>query len=453
MSSIWLLMGLCVLAYVGSFLVGKRAGGGLPAGTEYVLLGFLLGPSALGLVERSMLVAFEPAAQAALGWFAFVLGLQYGVNEGQRVRATRLAGSWLAFAFTAACIGGAVYGCLTLFACRAVTHQGIGAFCAGIDGGGLDRRDRLLLAGGVAVSTAETTRYAVRWVVARGRAKGPVTDLAGDLAESDDLAPLLAVAALFAFAPERDLALAAGVGWPWLVLTLGLGALLGGMSAVLLGQTFRVAEAWSVMLGMSMLAIGTASRLGLASMSAMFVMGAAISVLSRHRAELVAMIGPTERPVMLPALLLAGANIDFTSAKWFAWLLPVAILARLAAKVLVGFGVLAVVPRVRKAGPLLGLGMSSAGALSMSLGLAFALRFPGLIGAAVLASAGIATVVGEIIGPAVLRACLGRAGELPEDESAPASTPPSTDGVPPRSADAEEHGRGDGGELDTEEAS
>jgi Kef-type K+ transport system membrane component KefB len=412
-NTVWLLMGLLVLAYAGSFLVGSLAvRGGLPASTEYVLLGFVLGPRALGLVERSTLVAFEPIAHAALGWLAFVLGLQYGHNRGRRVGAGPLVGAWVAFLFTGAAIAAAVWGALRL----AVPADALGVLSA---------KDRLLVAGGVGAATAETTRYAVRWGVDRLRAAGPVADLVGDLAESDDLAPLFAVAALFAYSPEHDLAAAGQPPLLWIAVTLGLGALLGAMAAVLLGRTFSVGEAWGVMLGMSMITIGTASRLGLASVAAMFVMGTAISALSRHRDDIVEMIAPTERPVMLPALLLAGASVDFTTSRWLPWVLAAAVLARIAAKTAVGLVITLVSPRARRAGLRLGLGLCGAGALAMSIGLAFALRFPGAVGGAVLAAAAVATVAGEIIGPASLRACLRRAGEVLDEPREPRPSQPS----------------------------
>jgi hypothetical protein len=425
-------MGLLVLSYAGSFLVGKSAvRGGLPAGTEYVVLGFVLGPSALGLVERSLLEAFEPAAHAALGWLALVLGLQYGVNGGRRVRALRMFGSQFAFLFTAACIAAAVYGVLVLV--------GLPRFPQVI-AGKVPLSEKLLIAGGVGAATAETTRFAVRWIVERHHASGPVTDLVGDLAEADDLVPLLAMAALFAWSPEKGLVLAHQPWWTWIVLTLGLGALLGAMAAVLLGSTFRIAEAWSVMLGMAMLTIGTASRLGLASMAAMFVMGAAISALSRHRDDIVAMIAPTERPVMLPALLLAGASIDFGTARWLPLVLVAALLARVVAKLFVGFGLLALVKKARPAGARLGFGLCSAGALSMSIGLTFALRFRGTVGNTVLVAAAIATLAGELIGAPALRSCLRRGGELPDPTMEPAPSTEPSPTVDPQASGAPEAG-------------
>lgn len=386
-------MGLLVLAYAGSLLAGSRvARGGLPASTEQVILGFVIGPSALGFVDKALLATFEPVAQAALGWLAFVLGLHYGVNGGRRVRFARMAGTWGAFLVTGSAVAVAVYGVLAIAS-------------------PLDVRDRLLVAGGAGAACAETTRYAVRWVSERWKAKGPVTDLAGDFAESDDLAPLLATAAIFALRPLPGL----GATQPaalWMGVTVGLGVVLGLIAALLIGKKFQIGEAWGVLLGMSMFTIGAASKLGLSSVAAMFVLGAVLSALSPHRAEITAMVEPTERPVMLPALLLAGASVSFAGARWLVWVVAAALVARLFSKWIVGLLILVGSKATRPAGVALGLGLSSAGALSMSIGLAFALRFPGPVGSAVLACAAASALAGELIGPRALRASLTRAGEI-----------------------------------------
>jgi hypothetical protein len=401
-SAIWLLMGLLLLAYLGSSLVGGR-GFGLASGVEYVVLGFVLGPPARGFLERDALSAFDPVANVAVGWLMLILGVGYGTTTGgRRVRASRLAGS----SIMSLASGAAVFGAAWLFLHLATT---------------LPPGERLLAAGGIGAASAETTRYAVRWVLARHRAEGPVATLAGDLAESDDLVPALAAAVFFAREPSAPGAIP--LPWvAWVAITLGLGLVLGALAALLLGKTFQLGEAWGVLLGMSLLAIGATTRLGISTLGALFTMGATLSALSSHRREIAAMIAPTERAVMLPALLLAGAHVDFGAAPWVPWVVPIALVTRVIAKSLAGLGVLAASPAARPAGPFFGAGLLSAGALSMSIGLAFALRFPGPVGASVLAVAASVTLFGELAGPASLRAALARAGEIPE---APASPQPA----------------------------
>ncbi len=404
MNAIWVLMGLLGLSYIGSLLVGGRAirGMGLPSGAEYVVLGFLLGPTGLGLLERATLSTFEPFAHVALGWLMFVMGVTFGRTGDRRVRTTRLIGGL----FVSLASGVAAFAAAWFFlAWRSP----------------LSPMDRLLAAGGIGAACAETTRYAVRWVATRHNAQGPVSDLVNDIAESDDLVPVLAVAFLFALHPPAVAFHLPAVGW--MAITAGLGLLLGTMSALLIGRTFRVAETWGVLLGMSLLAVGTAERLGLSSISALFLMGVTLSALSPHRRELRGILAPTEHAVMLPALLLAGAYTDFGIAKYLPYLIATAIGARVLAKGLLGLGVLGIAPVARRAGPRLGFGLLSAGALAMSIGLAFTLRFPGPVGGLVLASAAAVTLFGELVGPASLRSALARAGETSDDPPAPPPAP------------------------------
>ena len=411
MNAIWVLMGLLGLSYIGSLLVGGRAirGMGLPSGAEYVVLGFLLGPTGLGLLDRATLSTFEPFAHVALGWLMFVMGVTFGMTGDRRVRTTRLIGGL----FISLASGVAVFAAAWFFLAWRSPLSPI---------------DRLLAAGGIGAAGAETTRYAVRWVATRHNAQGPVSDLVNEIAESDDLIPILAVAFLFALHPPAVAFHLPTVGW--MGITAGLGLFLGGMAALLLGRTFRLAETWGVLLGMSLLAVGIAERLGLSSISALFVMGVTLSAFSPHRRELRRILAPTEHAVMLPALLLAGAYTDFGIAKYLPYLIATAIGARVLAKGLLGLGILGIAPVARRAGPRLGLGLLSAGALAMSIGLAFTLRFPGPVGGLVLASAAAITLFGELVGPASLRTALTRAGETSEDPPAPQPAPP-----PPTVAD------------------
>lgn len=401
MNALLLLMGLLVLSYIGSFLVGGRAirGFGLPSGSEYLLLGFVIGPNVLGLIERSMLDAFEPIADAALGWLAFVLGLDYAFLGHRRVRLSSLVVACAIALVTGAAVGAAEYVVLARFTPLAGTKL-------------------ILLAGGIGAACSETTRDAVRWVVERHRARGPLADLLGEIADSDDVVPLVATALLFALAPVEH-ARVALPGLAWAGLTLGLGILLGLLTSVLLGRESRLYESWGVLLGTSLFAIGLAVRLKLSFLAMMFFMGISLAASSRHRDEVAAMIAPTERPVLLPALVLAGARISPNATPGLAWVVGAAVGVRLLVKLAVGFLVWAGYRAARPAGASLGLALLSTGALAMAVGLSFALRFPGVVGDTVLITVAAVTIFGEFVGPGRLRVSLMRAGEIAETKTAP----------------------------------
>jgi Kef-type K+ transport system membrane component KefB len=277
----------------------------------------------------------------------------------------------------------------------------------------------LLMAGGIGAACSETTRDAVRWVVERHRAKGPLADLLGEIADSDDLVPLVATALLFALAPVEH----ARVALPdlsWAGVTLGLGVLLGLLTSALLGRETRLHESWGVMLGTALFAIGLAVRLKLPFVTMMFFMGIALGTSSRHRDDIAAMIAPTEQPVLLPALVLAGARINPQATPHLPLIVGTAIGVRLFVKLVVGFLVWRGYRVARPAGASLGLGLLSTGALAMAVGLSFALRFPGVVGDTILVTVAAVTVFGEFVGPTRLRIALTRAGEIAESKTAPA---------------------------------
>ncbi len=401
MNAVLLLMGLLALSYLGSSLVSGRSarGAGLVSGIEYVALGFVLGPRVLDVVGIDTLASFEPAVEVALGWLAFAFGLSFGFAGPRRVRAASFVLGTLASLLTG--VGAAV---ATWFAAR--------RFDSGIEG-----IQVWLLAGGVGAVCSETSRHAVRRVADRqGAARGPVGDRLDELGHAGDLLPLLAVAVLFALQPAPGIAAPAALA-DWPAITVGLALLLGAGAALLLSGELVLENAWGLLFGVALIGIGVSARLALSTLTASFFIGLALSVLSRHRQELRAMVAPTAWPVLLPALLLAGARLDFRASSALPWIAAAAIGARVAAKVVVGWILVATWPPMRKAGVFLGLSLLSSGALSMSIGLTFALRFPGKIGDTVLAVAVLSAAVGEFVGPARLRNALALAGEMSREPS------------------------------------
>jgi hypothetical protein len=398
MNPLWALMGLIAAAFVGSVLVSRRGQRrhGLASGSEPVLVGFLLGPTVLGLVTPGLLEVFTPLAQVGLGWLALIVGLDYGWVERRRIPVLRRVGGTLAGVLTMTVVAGATFVLL-----RRLQSDGVPWW---------QDTTRWIEAGGVGAASAETTRHAVRWVADRVRAEGAVTELLLDLSDADDFGPFLICGALFTLQPPAGLRWAAHPGVLW-AGQIVLGLAIGFLTALLVSRQFRARSLWGVLFGTSMVAIGLAVRADLAVLTVCFCMGLGLSAASRHRQAIRALVLPAEYPLRLPALLLAGARIDVGQVPFLAWLVPTVLAARFLAKALVaGCGAL-LYPPLRRAGPPLIPGLMACGPSSMAIGLAFALRFPGAIGETVLVSAAAATILGELLAPIGLRSALRRAGE------------------------------------------
>jgi hypothetical protein len=399
-----LLLTLLVVAYIGSVWMAGRGprSFGSPSGAEYVLLGVLLGPLALGALSNDALSSFQPLAHVGLSWISFGYGLEYGVLGDRR---TRLV-SVIAASFLAA---------ITMLAAAACVMYVALALGEPFD------MDLILLCVTIGLVSAETTRHAVRWVSERHLAQGPLSELVAEIAASDDGVVLIALATLLAlFCKPASLLGVAFPAYGFALITLGLGSLLGIACAWLVGRTPRHVEWWTLMLGCTWFASGVATNLDQSGMAATFMLGLALNLFSVHAHELRTMFSRTEGAVLLPALVLAGAHARLPSVPLETILVAVALLARTLGAMMTGATIACVRKSTRPAAGWLGLGMLSSGTLTMMVGFALALRFEGRAGRLALIIAGLGTLLGELIGPFALRRALKRAGELNERDLTPA---------------------------------
>jgi Kef-type K+ transport system membrane component KefB len=215
---------------------------------------------------------------------------------------------------------------------------------------------------------------------------------------------------LLAWFPDPKLAvysfgLRASLAW-------GVGVLLGLVALSLASRGIKRDEMWGILVGTSLLAIGVSARLGLSSVAAAFAMGLTLGVASRRRAELAAMLRPTERAVLLPLAVLAGALIDVRQAPAIAWLIPLALIARFAAELVRGAWLLIASRSARRAGPLVGYNLLSTGDVSLACAISIALSFEQAAALSVLAVASAGVLMGELLAPLALERSLRRAGEL-----------------------------------------
>jgi Kef-type K+ transport system membrane component KefB len=394
-SPILVLTGLLALAYFASILASGRGlrGFGLPSGTEFVLIGIFVGPLFMGLISRSALASLEPIMLGALTWLALTTGVHYGWVGDRKVPARRmLAGVAMSF-------GG-------MLAIAAVVAP-VAWFVTD-----LPRRDIVLLSFAVGTVSAETTRHAVRWVAQRYTPEGPVSRLIEDLAEADDGGPLLVLAVLVALLPSAD---GMQLGWPaWALVatTVAIGVVVGATCAALFDAEPRSSQRWGIVLGTTLLGVGLSLRLDLSAITTAFVMGVVASLLAKQRAHLHVMLASLERGVMLPALVLAGASVVQPATAPFLFIAGAALLTRFVIKLVIARAIARLAGAPRGISGSLAFGLMPAGMLTLTMGLACSLRFGGAVGDTVLALATVLTIVGELVGPAMLVRALRASGEI-----------------------------------------
>ncbi len=416
MNSLLVLMGLLLVAYLGSSLAsGERSvsGVGLPSSVEWVVLGVVVGPQALGVVSSSVIDSVQAIVLVALSWLMLTFGVYYGVTSrkegGDRVRFARVVVAIANALVTAGAVFAAVYYGAPRIAPELASQ-------------------RLPLALGLAAVSCETTRHVMRWVRERHGARGPLIDLLEDVASAEDLVPIGLIVALFVIERKSKLAY---LGMPAISgITVGLGVGLGALTALLLGRDFRLRESWATVLGVTLLTIGGGAMLGLSDVALCFLLGATLVLVSRHAGEIRAMIGPTERGALLPILIVCGVRIDAHNLVHTAEIFAIVLGARVFSKLIVARAIVVTHPEAKGASNLVGFGMLSSGALSMCLGLACAMNFRGPVGNTILVVAAALCVAGEVVGPPSLRVSLRRAGELHPVEitrDADSPSPPSTD--------------------------
>jgi hypothetical protein len=308
-SAIGLLLGLLVLSYLGGMLRGARAirGFGLPSGSEYLCLGFVLGSQVLDLIPLPLLQSFRPLLLVGAAWIAFVEGLGYTRVGDRAIGLSNAVMGVLGAALVAAAVGAAVWFAVPHF--EAVSWE-----------------DRVLLAGGIATVSCASTRQAVRWAMLRHAAKGPLSDTLAAFSRASTLVPVVGLSLLLARSGAPGLeqfGILGRVGLTW-----GLGGALGLVAVLLIGRGLTRDEIWGVLVGTSLLSIGIAAELGLSSLAAAFALGLTLGGLSSRRQELLGMVRGTERPVLLPLAVLAGALLNLRAAPMLFLLIPLVLTVR-----------------------------------------------------------------------------------------------------------------------------
>lgn len=384
-----LLLELAVLllaGLAGSFLIQFVK---LPDVTGYLIMGLLVGPSVLGLLSENAVAGLSAASDIALAFIAFTVGGEFKLSYFKRVGPTPIV---------IACFEsfGAVFlvvGCLVL--------AGFGLPFS-------------LCLGSIAAATAPA---ATVMVIKQYRAHGPVTECLLSVVAIDDATALIA----FGVATSMAKAMESGSGlslYSALISPLGevlaslaLGFVLGCVYTFVLrffpGKSARL----TLTIAFILLGAAVADVLGLSALLLCMMFSAAYTNLSRITGEIYDMIDRFTPPVFCLFFVLSGADLKLSVLPTIGLVGVIYVVVRVAGKWLgayLGARIMHADANIQKyLGPAL---LPQAG---VAIGLSFLAQqvvpqYADTIRAVILCG----TLIYELIGPAVSKTALQKAGEI-----------------------------------------
>ena len=400
--AIFILISLALVGARVSFSTANIAPGPrllFRTGTHFIVMGFVLGPSVLGLVTREALEHLFPFFALGFGWVGFLFGMQLE-RETVRAFAARLhrfaAGqALLAFAFT-----------------TTVGLVGLLAF------GHLDRVGALLVL--LASATACTSAPAgIAMVSSNFLVRGPVRDILFFAASVDGIVGIILLQLIYAgFHPSDALGLLGDLpAWAWTLLALSVGLLCGIIFVWLSRGRTANEELVLFLMGIAAFAAGAALQLQVSPLFVSVVMGAVVANLVPDSRRVFRVMAQWEKPAYVILLILAGALVQIPTP----WIIPLALVYAILRG---GAKVAAVNTMMRLETPpfptprFLGLGLIPQGGISLVMALSALLTFYGLEIGGVDVSQGLfsvvvlGVVVSELLGPMLTTETLRRAGEI-----------------------------------------
>ncbi len=362
----------------------------LPNVTGYLIAGLLLGPSVLGLLSEGFLDEISVISDAALGFIAFSIGNEFKISYFKRVGITPIViacfESFFAVIFVAVAL--IIAGCGTKFS---------------------------IVLASIAAATAPA---ATIMVIKQYRAKGPVTETLLSVVAIDDATALimysLSIALATALSGEKasvkELVLS-----PLIEIggALAVGAILGFLFLLPLKHFKKDGNRLSLIIAFIFIGLGLSQLCGFSSLLLCMAMGAIIANFSQDVNKIMDLSDKITPPIFMLFFVASGADLKLSVLPTVGVAGAIYITFRVIGKIFgasLGGIVCKADKNIRKyLGPAL---IPQAGvAIGLSLAAASVVpEFASQIRAVILCG----TLIYELIGPAVSKTCLKKAGEIKE---------------------------------------
>ncbi len=381
---------LAIMIFAGMFFGRMAKHLRLPNVTGYLVAGLLIGPSVLGLLSQDFLSSISIISDVSLGFIAFSIGNEFKISYFRRVGATPIIIACLESLLAVLCVLSA----LLLF--------------------GEDLSFALVLSA-IAAATAPA---ATIMVIKQYRAKGPMTETLLSVVAIDDATALIlfslcttlaGVIGGAAIGADAILSPLKEIGGALLV-----GAVLGLLFLIPLRYFKKSGNRLSLIFAFVFAGLGISEWLGLSGLLLCMAMGAVVANFSPDVDALMDLCDGVTPPMFMLFFVASGADLRLSVLPTVGLVGVLYIVFRVVGKIAgasLGGILCHTQPSVKK---YLGLALLPQAGVAIGLSLAAAAAAPAHA-AEIRAVVLCATLVYELLGPAITKFALRRSGEIGMD--------------------------------------
>ncbi len=365
----------------------------LPHVTGYLVAGLIIGPSLLGLINHETLSTLKVMPEVALGFIAFSIGQEFKFSYFKRVGTLPI----VIAVFEALLAVVVVFGAMMAFG------------------------QPLLFSLVMSSIAAATAPAATVMVINQYKARGEVTETLLSVVAIDDAVALIlfGVAAAVATSLQgADVSILETIMKPFIDIffSVGMGVLLGVVLVLPLNYLKGKGIKLSIIVAFVLIGIGLASQFELSGLLLCMSMGAAVANLYKDHEEVAGLIEAFTPPIFILFFVMSGAELELAVLPTIGLVGSVYMIFRVIGKVLGAYVGASIKNASHKIKKYLGLCLIPQAGVAIGLSLAASQVVPqyaGTIRAVTLS----ATLIYELVGPAISKYALTKAGEIKTDHS------------------------------------
>lgn len=351
-----------LIGFIGARGYVRRATHRLPfarffaTGTEFLVLGVILGPHGLGLIDKAVIADIEPVVYLALGWIGMLVGIE--LSAGHLAQISRRVFRFLA---VDALLITALFSTISFLLLKVLRPEWA-------------PRDAAVVATIFGITASVASPAVIAIAAGRVRARGPFVNTMKITGSLSALFPLLAFGILFIAVHPRFFDIS-GIGYGalwWLSINV-IGLTLGFLMVLFTQERASDNEMLLVIMGTLMLVGGLSYYLDLSALYTATVMGAVVGNFSKRRDQVFRELHVVEKTLFVGLLVIVGVSISVPGrAAILAILAYVAV--RLLLRLLVTGRVMqALLPEAAPVGWRAGLALSGQSVIAVAIGLDFLL--------------------------------------------------------------------------------